>query len=297
MRFLIAGSSGFLGTALRDRLAREGHEVVRLVRGGAATPSESSWDPYAGQVDSAVVAAADVVVNLAGAPVARWPWTAAYREQIRRSRVVTTATLARAVASAPTPPVLLSGSGVNRYGDDRGTELLTERSSDGTGFLAGVVREWEAATEPAAAAGARVCHLRAGAVLDRGGGAFPLMSLPFRLGAGGRIGSGQQYVSTISRHDWARAVLFLATNAGAAGAYNLTCPQPTTNAEFTRALAGALHRPAVLRVPAPVLRATLGGLAGTILGSLRVVPQRLTEAGFRFDHPDVDAVIGAAVRS
>jgi len=243
------------------------------------------------------VAAADVVVNLAGAAIARWPWTDAYREKIRRSRVASTDTLARAVAAAPTPPVLLAGSGANRYGDDRDLEVLSEQSMDGTGFLAGVVREWEAATAPAASAGARICHLRASVVLDGGGGAFPLMSLPFRFGVGAQVGSGRQYLSAISRRDWTRAVLFLATTPNASGPYNLTCPEPATNAEFTRAVARALHRPAALRVPAGILRGTLGDLAETVVGSLRVVPQRLTEAGFRFDHPDIETIVAAALES
>ncbi len=297
MRFVVAGSSGFLGTALRDRLARDGHEVVRLIRGDAATPSESSWDPYAGEVDAEVIAGADVVVNLAGAPIERWPWTDAHREQIRRSRVESTATLAAAVAAAPDPPVLLAGSGASRYGGDRGGETLPESSSDGTGFLAEVVRDWETATAPAAAAGARVCHLRTTVVLGPGGGAFALMSLPFRLGLGGTIGSGEQYFPAISLSDWVSAVLFLAATPDAAGAYNLAAPEPVTNAEFTAILAERLHRPARLRAPASLLRAVLGDLAQTLLGSLRVVPERLLAAGFSFEQPDMAAIVRAALRS
>lgn len=296
MRFVLAGSSGFLGTALRDRLAQEGHDVVRLVRGPAATPSESSWDPYAGQVDEVVVGGSDVVINLAGSPIGRWPWTRDYRRSILRSRVATTATLARAVAAANRPPAYLAGSGVARYGDDRGPELLDESSSDGTGFLADVARAWEDATRPAQTAGARVCHLRSSVVLGPGGGAFGLMSLPFRLGVGGRIGSGRQWFSAVSLDDWVRAVLHLARDGQATGPYNLACPTPATNADFTAILAGALHRPALVRVPAAPLRAALGGLADPLLGSLRVVPQRLTAAGFSFDHPDLDAVVRAALR-
>jgi len=296
MRWVIAGSSGYLGTALRDRLAQEGHDVVRLVRGPSATPSESTWDPYAGEVDQAVVGGADVIVNLAGAPIARWPWTATHRQSILRSRVVTTATLARAVAAAASPPAFLAGSGVARYGADRGDEVLTESASDGDGFLADVVRAWEDAAQPAVAAGARVCHLRTSVVLGPGGGAFSLLSLPFRLGLGGRLGSGRQWFSAVSLGDWARAVLFLAADDRASGPYNIACPEPATNADFTQVLAAALHRPAKLSVPAAALRATLGGLAAQVLGSLRVVPQRLTAAGFGFDQPDLPAVVRAALQ-
>ncbi len=296
MRFVIAGSSGYLGSALREDLARQGHDVVRLVRGPAGTPAESSWDPYADSVDADVVAAADVVVNLAGAPIAHWPWTAAYRQSILRSRVTSTATLARAVASAARPPAFLVASGIAGYGDDRGDEELSESSADGSGFLAGVVRAWEDAAGPARDAGARVCHLRNGLVLGAGGGAFTVMSLPFRLALGGRIGSGRQYFSAVSLADWVRAVSFLAATPDAEGRYNVSCPHPVTNAEFTRILAAALHRPAVLQVPAVVLRTVLGGLADQVLGSLRVHPQRLTEAGFDFQHPDLETVVRAALR-
>ncbi|MGI8675804.1 MAG: TIGR01777 family oxidoreductase [Nocardioidaceae bacterium] len=296
MRFVIAGSSGFLGTALRDHLAGGGHTVIRLVRGSAATPSESTWDPHAGAVDTDVVAAADVVVNLAGAPIAHWPWTTAYRREILRSRVAATSTLARAVASASRPPVFLVASGIAGYGDDRGAEVLTESSTDGSGFLAGVVRAWEDAAEPARHAGARVCHLRNGLVLGPGGGAFTVMSLPFRLGLGGRIGSGRQYFSAVSLADWVRAVSFLAATDDAEGRYNVSCPHPGTNADFTRLLAAALHRPAIMWVPAVALRTALGGLADQVLGSLRVYPQRLTEAGFEFQHPDLAAIVRAALR-
>lgn len=296
MRFVISGSSGFLGTALRDRLARDGHEVVRLVRGSAATPSESTWDPYAGEVDEAVVGGADVVVNLAGASIAHWPWTADHRRSILRSRVVTTATLARAVAAAASPPTFLAGSGVARYGDDRGDQELAESAADGEGFLADVVRAWEDAAQPARDAGARTCHLRTSVVLGPGGGAFSLMSLPFRVGLGARLGQGRQWFSAVSLDDWVGATLFLANDAETSGPYNIACPQPVTNAEFTRVLASALHRRAPLRVPSLALRATLGGLATQVLGSLRVLPRRLTEAGFAFEHHDIDSVVRAALR-
>jgi uncharacterized protein (TIGR01777 family) len=295
VRYVIAGSSGFLGTALRARLADAGHEVVRLVRRPAASASESTWDPYAGQVDAGLVADVDVVVNLAGVNLARWPWTASYRRQILQSRVRTTGTLGTAIADAETPPVFVVASGASRYGNDRGDETLTEDSSDGGGFLAEVVRDWEAAADPARDAGARVCYLRSGVVIDRSGSALRLMWLPFWLGLGARIGSGAQYFPVISLDDWTRAAIFLTEQPEASGPYNMVGPEPATNAEFTRALAEALNRPAFLRAPAVVLRTVLGEVAEELVGSRRVLPQRLTEAGFRHEHRDVGAIVSAGL--
>jgi uncharacterized protein len=295
MRYVLAGASGFLGTALRARLAEAGHEVVRLVRRPATSASESTWDPYAGEVDAGLIADADVVVNLAGVNLGRWPWTAAYRRRILESRTETTGTLAAAVAAAPTPPAFVVASAVGRYGTDRGDELLTEDSSGGTDFLAGVVRAWEAAADPARDAGARVCHLRSGVIIDRSGAALRIMLVPFRLGLAGRIGSGRQYFPIISLADWVAAARFVAEQPDCSGPYNLVCPVPATNAEFTRTLAKALHRPAVLRAPAFALRTVLGGLAWEMIGSRRVLPERLIAAGFRHEHPDVDAVVAAGL--
>jgi uncharacterized protein (TIGR01777 family) len=268
---------------------------VRLVRRPAASASESTWDPYAGHVDTDLVAGADVVVNLAGASLARWPWTAAYRRQILESRVRTTGTLARAVAAASTPPAFVVGSAVGRYGTDRGDEVLTEDSSDGTGFLADVVRAWESAADPARDAGARVCHPRSGVVLGRSGAALRLLRLQFRLGLGGRIGSGAQYFPVISLTDWTAAVRFVAEHPDCSGAYNLVSSVPTTNAEFTRSFAAALRRPAVLRAPVFAIRAVLGELAEELVGSRRVLPERLVAAGFQPEHRDIDAVVAAAL--
>lgn len=295
MRIVAAGASGFLGTALRDAWARGGHEVVQLVRGEASGPAQSRWDPYAGEVDRDLIASADAVVNLAGAPIAHWPWTQSYQRTLLESRVRTTGTLARALADTASPTAWLNASGIAAYGDDRGDEVLTEESPPGSGVLADVVRQWEAATQPAQDAGVRVCHLRSGVVLDRGGGALRTMLLPFRLGGGARIGSGRQYFSVIALRDWVRATVHLLEADDAAGAYNLTGPQPPTNAEYTRALAAALHRPAALAVPARPLRLVLGGLSSELLGSLRVLPQRLLDAGFEFEHPDVRSAVDAAL--
>ena len=294
MRFVLAGSSGYLGTALRDHLARGGHEVVRLVRGESRSPSESTWDAYQGQVDRAVLADADVVVCLSGATIGR-PWTRSYRRTILDSRVQSTSTIAKAIATLDRKPTFLSQSGLNFYGDSRGDEVLTEDSPPGSGFLSGVTRQWEGSTEAAVQSGARVCVMRSGVVLGPGGGTLRLIQIPFRLGVGGRLGSGTQYFSAISLHDWVRAVDYLATNDSASGPFNLTAPQPPTNAELTNELGRRLHRPTKLPVPETVLKTALGELSGLLLGSLRGRPQRLLDSGFRFDHPDVAAILGSAL--
>jgi uncharacterized protein (TIGR01777 family) len=294
MRVAIAGSSGFLGTALREHLRANGHSVVRLVRSEPSGADESRWDPYAGTVDAALLGGCDVVVNLAGVPIARL-WTAKNRAAILRSRVATTRTLATALAGLPQPPALLAQSGIDYYGD-RGAESVDESSPAGTGFLAEVVEKWEAATAPASAAGVRVCRLRTGVVLHPRGGALHLMLVPFRLGVGGRLGSGRQYMSALSLTDWVRAAYFLATTSTASGAYNLVAPHPPTNAELTEELGRALHRPTKLLVPSFALRKALGGLSSTLLGSLRAQPKRLTDAGFTFEHPDIAAILHAGLR-
>jgi uncharacterized protein len=295
MRYVIAGSSGFLGTALRDALARAGHDVVRLMRGDSPSRYDSRWDPEAGQVDLTVIESADVVVNLAGAPLAR-PWTASHRRAIHDSRVRTTATLADAISAVGSRPAFVAQSAIAYYGSDRGDTVLDETTPPaGGGFLHEVVQDWEAATRAAKKAGARVCHLRTGIVLDRRGGPLPLMLPVFRLGLGGPLGSGEQYFSVVSLADWTSAVLYLGENDAAAGPYNLTAPQPPTNAEFTAALGRQVHRPARLRVPAQVLRTTLREASGELLGSLRVVPARLESAGFAFRQRTVDDVITAGL--
>lgn len=297
LRVVAAGVSGFLGTALRDALARQGHEVVTLVRGTPSGPSQFRWDPYAGSVDREVIASADAVVNLAGAPIARWPWTESYRRTLLESRVQTTRTLAQALVdtSGSGPKVWLNASGVAAYGEGRGDELLTEDSALGSGFLAEVVRQWEAETQPAQDAGVRVCRLRTSVVLDRSGGALRPMLVPFRLGGGARFGNGEQYFSVISLRDWVSATLHLLADSGSSGAVNLALPDPPTNREFTEALARQLHRPALLAVPATALKLALGGLSNELLGSLRVIPQRLMTRGFSFADPDVASALATAM--
>jgi uncharacterized protein (TIGR01777 family) len=296
MRFVVAGASGFLGTALRDHLAREGHDVVRLVRGEPASANESRWDPYTGVVDQQAVDAADVVVNLAGASFYRWPLTEKYQQMFRDSRVVTTRVLAEAVARSQRKPAFLAQNGTSYYGN-RGEEVLTEASpggDDGT-FLNGITKQWEAATRPASDAGARVCVLRTSAVLHRSGGAFKPLHLLFRAGLGGPAGDGRQYFPTISLNDWVRAVTFLAEHDECAGAYNLTGPGPTTNEEFTTELGRMVHRPTVLRLPATPLRRVFPELSPELLSSVRAEPARLPEAGFSFEERTLNQRLAAAM--
>lgn len=295
MRFVLAGASGFLGTAWRDHLAQEGHEVVRLVRGEPLSPQESRWDPTAGEVDQAVIEAADVVACVSGAPLAHWPWSETYQRTFRASRVDTTRTLAEAVARSDRKPVLLAQNGTAGYGD-RGDDVITEHDpTDADTFMGSVTREWEAATAPAREAGARVVVLRSCPTLARQGGAFPPIRRVFQLGLGGPIGSGAQWFPTISLADWLRAATWLAGRGDAEGAYNLAGPEPTTNAEFGRQLAAKLGRPFVMRVPAWPVEKLIGPISSEMLGSQRLEPRRLLAEGFAFRHPTLADRLDAAL--
>lgn len=293
MRFVISGASGYLGRMLRSDLARSGHDVTRLVRVPPRSPDESRWDPSAGVVDPDVLAAADVVVNLSGANIGR-PWTPSYKRVLMSSRVDTTGTLARALAALPAPPLYVSQSAVGYYGD-AGDRELDESSPAGSTYAAEMARAWEAATTPAAEAGVRVVLLRTGVVLEAESTAFRLMALPFRLGLGGRFGSGEQYFGSIGLADWLGALRFLVDLPDAAGAYNLTLPVPPTNAEVTAAFGALLHRPTFLTVPGGLVRLGVGDLADELLGSRRIVPRRLLDAGYEFGAPDITAAIAAAL--
>ncbi|UPK73440.1 TIGR01777 family oxidoreductase [Nocardioidaceae bacterium SCSIO 66511] len=294
MKYVIGGASGLTGTALCNELRSNGHDVVALVRRDPRGPDESRWDPYPGSVDHELIGSADVVVNLSGADPRR-PWTPAYKRRILDSRVSATRTLARAVAAATTKPVFLSASGSTVYGAERGPEVLTETSRAGSGFLSSVAHQWEEEASAAADAGARVCLLRTTAILDRSGGLLQLMLPVFRLGLGAKFGDGSQYFSCLSLRDWVAAVIRLAEDDSMQGAYNLACPQTPTNAELTRELARRLHRPAVLRAPATPMRWVLGEQAVAVLGSSRVRPARLLDAGFEFRDPDIGSVLDAAL--
>ncbi|WP_229053537.1 TIGR01777 family oxidoreductase [Aeromicrobium sp. Leaf350] len=290
LRIVVGGASGFLGGPLVDELRDRGHAVTRLVRGTAHDADASHWDPYGSDLDQRLIDDADVVVNLSGAPIQRWPRTAKYREEILRSRLAATSTLARAVARSKRPAALLSASGMSYYGADRGDTLLPESGSAGDGFLASVSQQWEAATAPAVEAGARVCLLRTSLVLDESGGALKLMAIPFRRYGGAVLGSGDQYMSYISRVDWVRAVVHLAEGT-ASGPVNMATADPVTNRQFTAALAEAVDAKAFLKAPAPVLKLALGGLSDELLGSLRLEPLALSQSGFTFEAPDIGSTL------
>jgi uncharacterized protein (TIGR01777 family) len=295
MKYVLAGSSGFLGKALARDLAADNHQVVRLVRREPSQPSEVRWDPAQGQLDTAALEGADVLVNLAGANIGR-PWTPTYRKLIRESRVSTTATLAAAAAQLDRPPVFITQSGIGGYGKDCGDRELTEESGLGEGFLSDVVRLWEGAAAPAREAGCRVASLRTGVVLDGAAPAFRLLSLPFRLGLGGRLGSGQQYFPIVSLTDWLRAVRHVAEHDELSGPVNVTLPTPVTNQDFTAALASALHRPALFPVPSFVLTTALGEFAWELIGSKKAVPTKLLATDFTFAHPTLTTALAAALQ-
>lgn len=296
MRFVIAGSSGFLGTALRARLAEDGHEVTRLVRREPEDSGSSRWDPAAGQVDQAVIEAADVVVTIAGAPIIR-PWTRAVRKGIRDSRLDATTTLTQAIARCEHPPAFLVQSGSDAYGNTRGSMVLDESVEVVSGgLLQQVAVEVEESAAPAEKAGARVCLLRTGAVIDKRGSSLRAMLPVFRLGLGGRVSTGRQYFPTISLRDWVSAVIHLSTVSAASGVFNLCAPEAPTNAEFTEALGSELRRPTKLVAPAFALRAAMGELSALLLGSVRTVPRRLLEDGFTFQDPTVEEIVAQGVR-
>jgi uncharacterized protein len=294
-KIAVTGSSGLIGTALVAALRRDGDEVIRLVRRAPRSADEIQWDPGrpGGGLGPGALAGTAAVVNLAGAGIAGHRWTSSYKEQIRASRVTSTTVLAGVLAGLDSPPsVLLSGSAIGWYGDTGGREV-DESAPAGTGFLAGVVRDWEAAADPARQAGLRVATLRSGIVLSRQGGVLARMLPPFRLGLGARLGAGTQVMSWVTLTDWIRMARLLLDRPDISGPVNLTTPQPVTNGAFTSALAATLHRPAVLRVPSPVLALALGGVTSDLLTSARVLPRRLCEAGFEFAFPTLDGALAA----
>ena len=279
MRVLITGSSGLIGSALGRRLEADGHQVTKLRRG-------AQWDPEGGRCDPAAVAGHDAVVHLAGEGIGDHRWSPAHKRKVLDSRVNGTGALTRALAGLDEKPaVLVSSSAVGYYGN-RGGETLTEESAPGDDFLSEVCTKWEAAAQPAADAGIRLVLLRTGIVLSKGGGALaPLLPL-FKLGVGGRLGSGKQYWSWITIDDEVAAILHCLTNDGVTGPVNATGPEPVTNGEFASTLGKVLHRPAVLPVPRFALAARLGGEAADVmlLAGQRVLPAKLEATGFTFRH-------------
>ena len=294
----ISGSSGLIGTALTTRLRADGHTVMPMVR-TTAREGEIHYDPRAGQLDPEHLIGVDAIVHLAGAGIGDRRWTAAYRREILESRTLSTSLIARSMAEVVNrggPRTLLSGSAIGFYGATDDQEL-NERSDAGDGFLADVCREWEAATSPAEDAGIRVAHLRTGIVLSPAGGALKKLLPLFRFGLGGRMGSGRQWQSWISIDDQVGAIAFLLT-ADISGPVNLTAPTPVTNSEFTKVLAEALSRPALLPIPSFGPRLLLGrDLADALLFTgQRVLPERLTEAGFSFEHSTLAEAFASLLR-
>ncbi|MGJ9423711.1 TIGR01777 family oxidoreductase [Aeromicrobium sp. CF3.5] len=294
MHVVVGGASGFLGQPLVAHLRTQGHQVTRLIRSGEPGDDASLWNPAAGRIDQVLIDRADAVINLSGSPISQWPRTPKRKRVIRSSRLECTSTLAAAIARSSTPTIFLSGSGMSWYGVDRGTEALTEADGPGEGFLADVSQEWEAAAQPAVDAGARTCFLRTSLVLDSDGGVLSLMLPAWKLGGGARLGSGDQYMSLITRADWIRGVTHL-LDADISGPVNLAMPAAVTNAQYTDALGDAVNRPTFLVAPAFAVRAVLGGLSDDLLGSLQVVPAALTGSGFTFEADDLSSALAHAI--
>jgi uncharacterized protein (TIGR01777 family) len=295
MRVAVTGASGLIGTALVTHLRSVGHEVVRLVRRPATAPDEVTWDPKAGTVDLDALAGVEGVIHLAGAGVGDHRWTDDYKREILDSRVDSTHTIANAMlALDPKPRVLVSASAIGWYGDT-GDRIVDETAPAGTGFLADVVRAWEAAAGPAASAGIRVVHPRTGLVVAKSGGAWARMFPLFKLGVGGKLGSGQQYWSWISLRDEVCALQFLLEQDHLSGPVNLTGPDPQTNAEITHVMGKVLGRPTILPAPAFALKAVLGEFSSEVLGSARVIPAVLEQSGFVFQDPTIESAIRTAL--
>ncbi|MEV4416617.1 TIGR01777 family oxidoreductase [Catellatospora sp. NPDC049609] len=290
MRIVVSGASGFLGKSLLPTLRSAGHEVIQLVRRPAADPSERQWDPAE---PIRLPEGTDAVVNLCGVGVGDRRWTEEYQALILSSRVVPTATLARAVA-AQRIPVLVNASGVGYYGDT-GEREVTELSPPGDDFLAGVSIHWEQATAPAVEAGARVVLLRTGYPLHRDGGFLKAQLVPFKMGLGGRLGNGRQWVPWISLYDWLGAAQFVLEDDRLEGPVNMVGPAPVTNAQFTRAFGAELHRPTVMPIPKAALKILYGEFGNEAYRSLRVMPGALTAASFPYRHRTVSQALHAAL--
>ena len=301
-KILLSGASGMLGSVLRDALTARSQPIIQLVRRPPSSLDQIQWNPAATpaipnpEALKNISANITAAIHLSGSNVAAHRWTAAYKREIAQSRIQSTHALASALAQLRNPPqTLLVASATGIYGN-REDQLLDDTSAPGSGFLADVCRQWEAAAQPAVQAGIRVVHLRFGVVIGRGPGALAKMLPIFRLGLGGPLGSGQQWMSWISLEDAVSAILFLLDTPSVAGPVNLTTPNPVTNAQFTRALAQAIHRPAIFRAPNFALRLALGEMADeALLASARVYPSKLTSARFRFAHPTIAPAIHAAL--
>ena len=304
MKIIVTGSNGLVGRALVRSLVADGHSVTRLVRGagggaGGQGTATARWDPEAGTVDAGALEGHDAAVHLAGEPIAEGRWTPEKKRRILESRSRGTRVLAEALARLGSKPkVLVSASATGFYGD-RGDEVLREESASGDDFVSEVCREWEKATLPASQAGIRVVNLRIGVVLSGEGGALPKMLTPFRLGVGGKLGSGEQYMSWVALDDVVGVIRHALSHEELRGPVNTVAPNPVTNAEFTRALGGALGRPTFFAVPAFAARLAFGGELAEelLLSSTRVEPARLKETGYRFAYPEIGAALRHVLKS
>lgn len=293
MKILISGSHGLIGTALIKLLTADGHEIVRLVRHASASASEIEWHPNQGSIDAKRLEGFDAVVHLAGESIASSRWSDAKKRAVLDSRVKGTTLLSQALAQLERPPsVFFSASGIGYYGGNRGDELLTEQSSAGNDFLADVCKQWEAATAPAAEKGIRTVLGRFGIVLDEKGGALSQMLTPFRMGIGGRVGSGKQWMSWIALDDVTGAIRLLLRDSFVNGPVNFVSPFPVTNAEFTKTLGRVLSRPTLFPIPAFALRLGFGEMADALLLSgQRVAPEVLQARGFGFQWPRLELAL------
>ncbi len=296
MKILVSGSGGLVGSALLPVLRSAGHEVIRLVRRPSASlgPDDATvqWNPETGELDGSRLEGIEAVVHLAGENIAARRWTPAQKARIRDSRVQGTALLSERLASLALPPAtLVAASAIGFYGD-RGDKLLHEDSSSGNDFLSEVCRQWEAASLPAAEKGVRVVHVRLGIVLSPRGGALAKMLLPFKLGAGGKIGSGQQHMSWIALDDAVGALCHALTDSNLSGPVNAVAPNSATNLEFTKTLGKVLSRPTLFPMPGFAARIAFGEMAeALLLGSTRVEPRRLADSGYAFQYPTLEAAL------
>jgi uncharacterized protein (TIGR01777 family) len=297
VRILVSGSSGLVGSALVPALRAEGHAVVRLVRGELGSGDFLTWDPTSGTIDQQALEGFDAVIHLAGESIAAKRWTAEQKARIRDSREKGTRLLCESLARTLHPPrTLVSASAVGYYGD-RGEEVLREESPPGLGFLAEVCRAWEAATEPALSRGIRVVNLRIGMVLSPTGGALARMLTPFRLGVGGVVGSGKQYMSWIALDDVLGVIRYVLSREELRGPVNAVAPNPVSNREFTKTLGRVLSRPTILPLPAFAARLAFGEMADAVLlASARVEPARLLSSGYRFQFPELEGALRHLLR-
>lgn len=292
MKVLVTGASGLVGSKLVPKLTSDGHEVSRLTRSDPKGAHDITWNPAARELPKAPLEGLDAVIHLAGENIAGGRWTPKMKERLRSSRIDATRFLCETLSQLQRPPKsLICASAIGYYGN-RGSEILTESAGPGAGFLADLCRDWEAACEPARQSGLRVANLRIGMILSTEGGGLAKMLTPFKLGVGGVIGSGRQYWSWISLDDVVGIIAHTLNNSPLTGPFNTTAPTPVTNAEFTRTLAAVLHRPAVFPMPAFVARMALGEMADELLlASARVMPYRLSEAGYQFQHPTLETAL------